>query len=221
MLNDKQIEKILKRDALDETEKMTGSSYSDSPFTQQMALLNHLEAVAHREAAMLLTGDTAFSNKLDYYMKAASSIGFKKVLELPFAVKSDWDERPRNETYFIFWRDGILLSFDTYSSDHVNGGNFYYNWKGDRSKNHGILSSGGAAEDTSIWVGSHDCREGLKFHIRQLEQAGEFMKKWVERPFLWLLHHGDTANDKVYDHESINAKRIAMLPREVREAITP
>jgi hypothetical protein len=217
MLNDKQIEKILKRDALDETEKMTGSSYKDSPFTQQMAILNHLEAVAHREAAMLLTGDTAFSNKLDYYMKAASSIGFKKVLELPFAVKSDWDERPRIETYFIFWRDGILLSFDTYNSDHVNGGHFYYNWKGPRGS---YLSSGHAVEN-DIWVGDHDCREGLKFHIRQLEENGSFLPKWVERPFLWMLHHGDTANDKVYDYESLNAKRIAMLPREVREAITP
>jgi len=218
LLDDKIIKKILERDALDETEKMTGSSYKDSPFTQQMAFLNHLEAVADREAAMLLTGDTAFSSPVDYYLAVAESIGFKTALEFPFSVKSDWDPAPRNETLYVMWREGILLVFDTYGKN-VNGGHFYYNWVGDRAKNIGVTSSGGYAKDGVTWVGSHDCREGLKFHIRQLEKAGRFLPKWIERPFLWLLHHGDTANGKPYDYEKINSERIAMLPSEVREAI--
>lgn len=221
-MNDETIKKILGRDALAETEELTGASYKESEFTMQLGLLNHLEATADKERAMLATGDTAFSCSLSYYMSVAESIGFKTVLEVPFTTKSAWDERARNEKLFVLWRDGILLVFDTYNTDGVNGGNFYYNWQGSREKHFNVLSSGGPARnDLSIWVGHHDCREGLKFHIRQLEAHGRLLPKWVERPFMWLLHHGDTANNKPYDYKAINTERIALLPREVREAISP
>jgi len=70
-------------------------------------------------------------------------------------------------------------------------------------------------------IGGGDCREALKYNIEQLELNGSFVKPWVERPFLWLLHYMDTKVEG-YRYEKINAERIAMLPEEVRvAAISP
>ena len=30
-----------------------------------------------------------------------------------------------------------------------------------------------------------------------------FLKKWKEQPFLWLLHHGDTKDEK-YDYNAVS-----------------
>jgi hypothetical protein len=55
--------------------------------------------------------------------------------------------------------------------------------------------------------------------IDKLKRNGEFLPKWVERPFLWLLHHGDTQGE--YDYDEINEERISKLPKHVIDAITP
>lgn len=215
-------------DGLDDKDGFDVGRYNAPP---QEILAHAFKVNALKRAAMVVTGDTTFSNTIDTYLAIAKGVGFKVVLELPFTVKQSYDEQPRDEKLFVLWRaDGILLVFDTFEKD-VNGGNFYYNWLahqyGDR---HGATSSGSyilppgkkwsEVEMTNlVWAGSHDCREGLKFHIRQLEKYGKFLPKWEGKPFLWLLHHGDHANDKPYDYEAINKERIAMLPPEVQEAI--
>ena len=76
-----------------------------------------------------------------------------------------------------------------------------------------------------VWVGDHDCREALSFHIRQMKENGEFITPWVERPFLWLLNYAEerqinddnrgTLSDEVTD------SRILLLPEDVQKAITP
>lgn len=68
-----------------------------------------------------------------------------------------------------------------------------------------------------VWVGDHDCREGLKLNITNMIDNGKFLTKWKERPFLYLLHHMDNNAN----HDQITKDRIAMLPDHVREAITP
>jgi len=70
-----------------------------------------------------------------------------------------------------------------------------------------------------VWSGDHDAREALVFNISQLEKNGEFLNKWVEAPFLWLLHHGDTKLSE-YDFEEINKERLTRFPDEVYECIT-
>lgn len=75
-------------------------------------------------------------------------------------------------------------------------------------------------EREAVFVGSCDCREALRFRTAKLEQEGTILPVWEFRPWLWLLHHGDTKVEG-YDHKKITAERIAMLPEYVRKAITP
>lgn len=219
------IREILSRDGLAEAEKMTGASYKESEFTRSIGMMNFLENVRDRKAVMLATGDTTFHSDLGRYLSIAQQIGFKIVLEIPFVSKHSHDT-DHQEKLFILWRPGILLCFNTYLSEKVNGGNFYYNWR-PRGEMDSVISSGHVTKE-GIWVGSHDCREALVFNISELERHGAILDKWVERPFLWLLHYMDTNGPDGkglgrggYDHDVINEARIAMLPEEVRKAITP
>lgn len=217
-----EIRKVLTRDALAETEQMTGASYKESPFTRQMGLLNHLEAVRDREVVMLATGDTTLSNDLERYLSIARRIGFKVVLEIPFVGESYSDEPAPHERLLILWRDGILLCLDTYGATEVNGSQFYFNLRpSDRNKSLGVRSNSYSAKaDPGVQVGHHDGREGLAFHIAELERQGSFLNQWVESPFLWLLCYRDTKGED-YDYNAINKARISLLPEDVRKAITP
>lgn len=73
-------------------------------------------------------------------------------------------------------------------------------------------------ELVSVWSGHHDCREAIKFNISELNKNGSFVKKWIEKPFLWLLHYMDT-KDENYDHEKITLDRLKKLPKHVLEAM--
>lgn len=262
---DEEIKKILERDPVDEVEKGINEIHDpliDGPdpaledcaengldeddgfgarrmgqdYSPEDMLAHAFRVNALKQAAMELTGDTSFTNTVERYLRIAKEVGFTVVLELPFSVNDKHDKITRNEKFFVLWRkDGILLTFDTYGEDHVNGGNFYYNWKANEfGSRHDATSSGGYVlppgkkwDDVDgqnlTWAGHHDCREGLKFHIRQLEHYGKFLPKWEGRPHLWLLHHGDTDGKQWFELKSdeINEERIKMLPKEVQEAITP
>jgi hypothetical protein len=222
-MNDEKLKKILTRDALAEVEKMTGASYKTSEFTTSLGFLNHIEAVADRRQAMLATDDTLFSDSVERYLRIAQKLGFKVVLEIPFTGHG-YGDVPTSEKLYFLWRDGILLKFDTYRTTGVNSADFYYNWRPTtKEREYGITSSGCGHED-GIWAGHHDGREGLAFHLRQLEANGEFLKIWKHPQFLWFLHYMDTRDAKgestdKYDYNAINAARFAMLPDEVRAAI--
>ena len=72
-----------------------------------------------------------------------------------------------------------------------------------------------------IWVGDHDCRQNLRYNIDNLIKNGNFLKHWVEVPFLWLIHHGDGVDSNNNDYKEINEKRIKKLPIEIQKRITP
>lgn len=231
------LQEILSRDPVDE--------FIRSPVANSGLFVHAMSVNQLKNDALQKCDDTTFSNKLDRYQRIIGEVGFRKVLEIPFRSHNGTD------TFFVYWRDGILLSFDTYG-DLVNGGTFSYNWK--KGKNgHNPLSSGGwyirdesgkptydeqfgDLKDTpealvkiaaynekwnreKVWAGNHDCREAIRHRIAALEEFGTILPKWEFRPFLWLLHHGDT-KIKDYDYAKINAERTAMLPDDVRAAIT-
>jgi hypothetical protein len=226
-MNPNEIRKILERDGLAEAERQTGRSYKESEFTQWLGFQNHLEASADRDLAMLITGDTSFSNTTEMYLEIATGIGFEIVAKFPFEATDR--QEIRHEQMFILWNNGILLYFDTYYGK-VNSGKFYYNWV-PKSKDYPrlILSSGSwESSEMNLWSGYHDCREALKFHISELKTYGDILNPWKKKENLWLVNYADTAKTKGMNfresspiYKSINEQRISMLPRNVREAITP
>jgi len=212
-MNEKQIQNMLNFDPLAYAETTTGKSYKDDKNTIGLGLGLHLGYSQLKREALEKIGDVHFGTPLQDYTKIISNIGFKQVLCLPFNCHNGEDELQ------IWWNSsGILLSFDTYfNKSKINGGKFYYNIKPKTDQFYKYTSSGHYTDE--IWIGDHDCREALVFHIYQLEKSGEFLSKWIERPFLWLLHYMDTKSD--YDYKKINEERINMLPDYVRKAISP
>lgn len=225
-MNPNEIRKILNRDGLAEAEQQTGKSYKESEFSQLIGFQNHLEATADRELAMLITGDTSFSNVTERYLEIATGIGFEIVAKIPFEATDR--HTTRQEQMFILWNNGILLYFDTYHGK-VNSGKFYYNWT-PKSKDYprSILSSGSwESSEMNLWSGDHDCREALKFNISELKIYGNILNPWKKKERPWLINYADTEKTKEMNfresspiYKSINEQRISMLPQNVREAIT-
>lgn len=212
------LDRLLRFDPLAEAETITGSSYKGDPDTRALGFMLLQQNGAIKQQLLEVRGDTTFNNQLDRYLEIVAKEGFREILRVPFT--SRWNEQ---ECLYVMYHDGdgILLTFDTYCGEKVNGGKFYYNikMKPDEPNWH-VISSGHYCQvgDDYVWVGDHDCREALRHHIAQLRAHGEFIKEWIEQPFLWLLHHGDTKDDN-YDHKEITAERIAMFPIEVQKAI--
>jgi hypothetical protein len=223
-MTDEELAKLLMYDPLHEAGRATGRDYKEDPATETLGVLMYLSHSDAKRQALTATEDTTFSEPLGNYIRLITAEGFALVLDVPFVGSEN-----RDEHFYVFFhaRDGILLKFDTYGQ-HVNSGNFYYNWKPSfdvdaepDKKPQGLTSSGQYTRDTDgryLWAGHHDCREAVRLHVRRLRHFGEFVTPWRRSPWLWLLHYMDS---KVpgYDHAAITKERIALLPVEVRTAI--
>lgn len=220
------IASALSFDALHTAEQLTGRSYKDSKATEALGLALHIEHVQRKADLLRAAGDTVFSNTVADYLRIAAEEGFAVVLDLPFKGRVYGEEEAADEHLYVLWHaDGVLLKFDTHGGDSVNGGQFYYNWRPRNNapeEGNDCLSSGGweRMADDWIWSGNHDCREALRYHLRQLRERGGFVKPWVRRPFLWLLHYMDEKTEG-FDYKAVNRERLLMLPAEVRAVIEP
>lgn len=236
ILKNEELDKLLKFDALDTAEKIMGEDYKGGNGVMGLGFLLMQANSRKKEEILMAEGDTLFSNKLDRYLTIVKGIGFEVIYEEAFQTPP-WNEgdAPRNETYFIMARhDGLLLSFDTYGGDSINGGHLYYNWKPhDNVKPYRATSSGGwefpegvdrytADMSEATWVGSHDCREALVFNITRLEENGNFVTPWIRQPFLWLSHHGDQGqNDYDGNLKHLIDARIEQFPEWAKEIFIP
>jgi hypothetical protein len=159
--------------------------------------------------------------------------GFEKVLELPFIGDED-----RNEMFYVYFHKkyGILLTFDTFSGDHINGGHYYYQWKPALGlTSYTSLHSGGWKQinDEWIWEGYGDCREYMVADIHVLSGQGEFITPWIKHDGIFkpnFTHYGDhhkesliswDAGYEAYKKASKEKapERMNMLPDYVKEAI--
>lgn len=211
------LKSLLRYDSLSEAEKLTGKSYKEDESVSWLGMALMWENTKTKNEFLNLNDDTKLTNDLDNYLRIAKDEGFEVVF------KEDFTHRGVANSLFVLWnnKDGILLSFDTYRGN-VNGGVYYYNWKPASSnlKNwYGIFTqSGHFNQEKGIWVGHHDCREGLRLRLSDFRENGKFIKPWIESQFLWIMHYGDT-KDKNYDYKKIVAKRIEKLPVSVRKNI--
>jgi hypothetical protein len=223
-----QITKALQTDGLAEAEKLTGKSYKDDKTTEALGMMMLMQNNADKDALLELSGDTTFSNKVDRYLRICESLGFKEVLVLPFMDKMS----NRQQHQYVLFKPGVLLVFDTFFEDSVNSSHFYYNWipKIKIEDCYRLLSSG-SWKDKETWVGYHDGREALKYHIRQLEEHGKFLYPWKFRHYLSLCHYQDWKDTEHIDEQGYKARyaatdaitdsKIAMLPKEVKDMIPP
>lgn len=216
---DDEIEKLLCFDALAAAEQKTGESYKSDETTMALGLLAHVENTKTKEAVLRAAGDTTLSNHIGDYEEVLRDEGFTEVLALPFNGHDGMSEHLK-----VWWHEteGLLLRFDTYCIDHVNGASVYYNWIPDAKPYHEYTSSGGMTNVNGelIWNGDHDAREALRFKLRRLRENGRFVSPWKAAPYIWLLHYKDTKGG--FDSEKysrINEERYNMLPQRVRDSL--
>jgi hypothetical protein len=214
------VDEVLDFDALDHAFKKEG----ENEVGNALALLLHIGSSKRKQEMLEGLNDTTFSMKTEDYIARIQEVGFKKVLELPFHTVHGGQER--NDTFYIFWhKDGLFLCMDTYNGDR-NSANIYFNYEpNDQRKIWEGLDyvSGGfnGEEGKYFFAGNIDAREGIKHHLETIRTHGKFLNPWKKQDFLWFLHYGDTNGKEYdgYDYKVINQERIAMLPREIQEAI--
>ena len=218
-----ELDRLLKFDPLDTAERMLGRNNPDSV---NLGMALHVSHNQRKQRALEELGDTTFSNRLVRYQEIITLMGFELALELPFVARGyDSTDPDREERYFIYaHRDGLLLCFDTFCGDHVNGAKVYYNWIPHSGTDRWRYTSSGHfegyvdQENPGVWCGDHDAREALRHKIQGLQSAGDLLPKWRHRPWLWLLHYQDT-KDTNYDHAAITQSRIKMCPEWVQNMI--
>lgn len=236
-------------DAISVTEKLFGRDVNPGA-----SFGLHILANQNKRDLLQASNDTHMSMSPDEYIPIVEDEGFELALMLPFQSAHCGNDL-FNDTLYVYFHpvDAILLSFDTFwSGKSVNGGSFYYNWKPHAENRHerwSVTSSGGwyppsgrratpeewdraSANNELIWSGYHDCREGLRFHIRQLRKFGTFINPWRYSPLLWLTHWGDYHDEKYEalkktDWEAssqmmdqVTLVRFAKLPEHVRVALS-
>lgn len=218
------LDELLRFDPLATAEEITGVSYNDESagkgFDNPSNALGLLLAHQHsddKRRILLDAGDTTHGDKLPRYCGIIERFGFELVLEDQW--KSSWGH---GEIYLIYaHRRGLLLSFDSYGGDGVNSATVRYNWKPCVPWSDALdCTSSGRMVSDEAWSGDHDAREALIHNLNKLNNRGEFVSPWVERPFLWLLHY-DESKVPGYDYRAITESRVARLPDWVRDFIGP
>ena len=219
------VEKALSNDPIREFETLSGKSYKMNNDTENKAMLG-LAMIRNKQKADLLKeeNDTTFTMTGDEYQANKEEFAFEVIYEEAFVATHCGSTY--NDELKVFWREGILLYFDTYGGTR-NGGKFWYNWDKSDNAEYGCTSSGGMHD--GIWVGDHDCREAVRFNIRRLETNGTLLKQWKKCPScLWITHYGE--RDEIFGHHDWASKephpadaatqsRIDQFPQAVQKAI--
>jgi hypothetical protein len=216
--DDEQLDRALSYDALDEAEKVTGRSYKGDLNTSLTGFDLMLRNNQAKKQMLSSRNDAYFGIPLPDYEAIVADIGFKFQRQYPFRSSGS-----KQDELLKIWADperAILLCYDTYRGG-LNGGKYYYNVRMPRDRDSwSLTSSGHYNPDEGVWVGDHDCREAIRFHIEQFERHGEFVCPWVENPHVWLLHseesrqlqgmrYGDEWRNYI---DGINERRLGELP---------
>lgn len=208
------IGEMLKFDPLAVAEKVTGESYKEDEGTMNLGFAMAMMHNEHKESTLKSRGDSWFNMPFLDQLGVFVSLGFQVVLRDAFRG------RYGPEKYVILWHsDGLLATCESFEATRRNNAKVYYNFRrADGGYPSGLTSSGHMQGD--VWVGDHDAREGIRYHLDAFRAEGEFLPQWIERPFLWLVNYAES-DVKDYDYKAINAERISRLPKHVQDAITP
>lgn len=241
----------LRYDPLAAAEEITGESYKTSALTENLGFAMHFDHVRAKRALLAAAGDTSFDTKPEWLIARLLKDGFDLHKVYPFTSCSPYNKESYDDRAYLLFcrRRGILVWMETYARgskrESLSSVKAYWNWRPARGDVHLEGYSGHGVVDPSPlfkpepdeWnpqgesyatVGDYDGREGLFTRLAYMEENGQFITPWLERPWLWLLTYMDTKDEKGasfpsgvkgYDHNVINAKRLADLPEDVRRAV--
>jgi hypothetical protein len=229
------LDAMLKFDAFQAAEELTGKSYKDD---DQTAMVGIALATRHSrtcEEALTKLGDTPFSCPTDTYLRIVQEEGFKVIHKREHTVRSQNDPECQETHYLLWHEDGLLLSFDTYHG-HRNSASVYFNWlSNDKSKSFPGGVSGGMAppaglnrmavpDNMLVFSGHMDAREAIRYELSSLRKRGKFFKTWQYMDCCYLMAHWDWPKNSATSYASVDTdKHSALLiehfPQHVKDAI--
>jgi hypothetical protein len=220
-----EFDEMLHTDPLLMAEQITGKSYKDDGDTAGIGMLLHMIKAEALKEELSLRDDLYYGVNWVDANRIVAELGFEEIFSEDFS--DDSFGRHVEETYKVFWRNGALLTLESYDNrDRINSAKVYYNWKpADFDDYYHFTSSGRFEADdwddksTWVWAGDHDAREALRNTLANLEGNGELLPVWKGAPFLWLLNFSVTRNDG-YDYKAENARVISHFPQHVKDAIS-
>lgn len=224
------VKQALAKDSIAEFETIIGKSWKkiDSEDERIAMVAFHADHSKKLQQLLELAGDTTFSESVESYVRKIEAFGFTKIFEQAF-IRKQFDGMKDN--LFAYWHTaGLLLIFNTYRQKTVNGGKVYYNWLQPEDNGFKNTSSGSYSRiigtDEYVWVGDHDCREGLIANMTAMMRTGSFCATWYVQPSLYsLIHHHEWPehsclwDDSKNSIKSIIAHRISQFPQHVQDAI--
>lgn len=241
------IHRILNYDALDAAETLLGTSYKEDPDAQALGFVLHLQGVQVKKNLLKSMNDSYYGCPKGEFKMIVERFGFKEIFKLNFHSESSnqieslnvmwhkgillvYDTYAGNinagKAYFNYLVTSPYdVAYKGHAFDHLSGSMDTKDeiWMDTRkSRFPDTFFCGWDHKADTRWVkfGDLDCRQGLIFQLNTMLKYGEFLEKWIRRPFLWILHHMDTKDEK-YDYEAINKERISLFPQEIIEAISP
>jgi hypothetical protein len=237
--------KSLSFDPLQAAENVTGKSYKDCEATSLLGWALQQRQTAIRDEMMDALNDTSFARSFDWTLQRLESDGFQVLLNDVFTVK-DFEEGLQERFMILFCaRRGLLVTLESYGygskskpEGSVNRVNVYFNWRPKAPGADVVMCSGHYVDDpgchfsdpadptregasprpAKAFVGEFDARTGLFLTLRHMENTGEFITPWLERPLLWFVNY-EESNSGRYDYKQITAAKLARLPTEVQLAI--
>ena len=219
----KQTEKILTKDSIAETEKLLGNkdNHEFNDIENLFMFGNFLIDNKEKDEYLASINDTHFKITWQEFKQLIISKGFIAGMEYDIKHEQYIDE------FIIYYnlQKGLILCATSYwNKTCINGGTLYgeiqANSKDDTDTIFTWLSSGGCIDkDKLIFSTSHDVREGLFSKLDELETAGKFLSKWIEKNvFLWFLDYNETKING-YDYKKISKEKLLKCPKEMQEIV--
>ena len=182
--SDEQVLETLRQDPIADAEKIVGHSWKEAPDGLKgvggLGLLLQMRKSEALNTMLESRGDTTFSMKIAKYQEIIERYGFEKVYSETFSSPVYGDEKPVEETFYIYFKlPGVLLIFDTYRGN-INGGKVYYSWVpnpdyGPETWQDQVTSSGGYdcidEETRKAMDACRDERQSMKWDTPEYEDS--------------------------------------------------
>ena len=220
-------------------EVITGKSYKDDEETSALGMMLLMGKNEWVKDEMDVRDDTWYSSPYSRSVRILGELDFEEI----FTEEFD-GHHSHMETYKIFWRNGALVTLESYTQaggedkdKHVNSASLYANWlpldglerawefTSTGHWNHMTPTYDDVEGDPWVWIGHWDLRTGLRDTLDRLYGNGKILPEWVEKPLLHLCNFGAEKVDhkekdwmNAYDVRE-KARFDAVLPEHVKKAI--
>lgn len=218
-----EFDKLIDFDPLNEAESLTGKSYKEDESTAALGTFLHLEKMKEVQMEMALRDDFHYSISWKDSLRILNELGFEEIYSKSF--NRELCGFLYNDCYKIFWKDGVLLTHESFrNSEVVNRTQFYFNWIPDdgdippRSSGHFFFPHERSSEGR-VWIGNKLIFEGLRNDLQVMESTGEFLETWVESPRLRLIP--ESVEVDFEEGRRLTGEVISELPEKVQKSILP